>query len=173
MTRSGMPRHSAWRRARGGSRRRQWDVLLAIGLGSGLGSAARYGVAQAFDSPVGGFPWATFFANVSGSLVLGLLMVYLVEVRSPSRYPRPFLGVGLVGGYTTFSTYMVETHSALRSWNFSQAGLYVLASLVAGLAAVWTGIVLARWCARRPPRHRTGEGGAPDETSGSSQEGSP
>src|SRR6185295_14847300 len=89
-------------------RHRTWDVLAVVAAGGGLGSAARYGLARALPSPATGFPWATFLTNVTGCLLLGVLMVYVLEVWPPRRYVRPFLGVGFLGGYTTFSTYTVE-----------------------------------------------------------------
>jgi CrcB protein len=133
-------------------RDRQWDVLAVVSLGGGLGSVARYGLARAWPTPAGGFPWATFATNAVGSLALGLLMVYVVEVWPPARYRRPFLGVGIIGGFTTFSTWMNETRGLLATGRFALADAYALTSLVAGLAAVWTGIALARWWSGRPVR---------------------
>ena len=78
--------------------------LAAIAVGGGIGSVARYLLSAAF--PAGhGFPWAIFAVNVSGCFFLGVLMVYLLEVWPPRRLLRPFLAVGLLGGYTTYSTY--------------------------------------------------------------------
>ncbi|MFJ6213245.1 fluoride efflux transporter FluC [Streptomyces sp. NPDC092296] len=140
------------------ARHRQWDVLAAIAVGGGLGSSARYGLARAWPTPAGGFPWATFATNVSGSFALGLLMVYVLDVWPPSRYVRPFLGVGVIGGFTTFSTYVVEMRGLLAAGHWSLTDAYALSSLLAGLAAVWTGIVVARMASglpvRRGPRRR-------------------
>lgn len=133
-------------------RPRQWDVLAVIALGGGLGSTARYGLAQAWPTTPGTFPWATFTTNVSGSLLLGLLMVHVLEIWPPSRYLRPFLGVGILGGFTTFSTYTVEVRGLLAGGRVSLADAYALSSLVAGLAAVWTGMALARLLGRLPVR---------------------
>ena len=133
-------------------RPREWDVVGVIALGGGLGSVARYGLARAWPTPANGFPWATFGTNVLGSLALGLLMVYVIEVWPPKRYRRPFIGVGIIGGFTTFSTFMSETRGLLATHHFARADAYALTSLVAGLAAVWTGIALARVAARKPVR---------------------
>jgi len=133
-------------------RPREWDVVAVIAVGGGLGSVARYGIARAWPTPVDGFPWATFTTNVLGSLALGLLMVCVIEVWPPARYRRPFLGVGVIGGFTTFSTYMSETRGLLATHHFARADAYALTSLLAGLAAVWTGIALARVAVRKPVR---------------------
>ncbi|MGA5702537.1 fluoride efflux transporter FluC [Peterkaempfera bronchialis] len=134
------------------ARRRQWDILAAIAVGGGIGSVARYGLAQAWPTPPGGFPWATFATNVSGSFLLGLLMVYVLDVWPPTRYARPFLGVGVLGGFTTFSTYTVELRGLLAAGHWSLTDAYALTSLIAGLGAVWTGIAAARRAARLPVR---------------------
>ena len=103
----------ATRRPRGASGPGAAD-LAAIAAGGGLGSVARYLLSQAF--PAGhGFPWAIFAVNVSGCFLLGLLMIYLLEVWPPRRYLRPFLAVGLIGGYTTFSTYAAAVMTLLTS----------------------------------------------------------
>jgi CrcB protein len=120
------------------------DVLAVVALGGGLGSVARYGLARLWPTAAGGFPWATLLTNVLGCLALGALMVCVLEVWPPSRYRRPFLGVGVIGGFTTFSTYVVETRGLLSAQNPALAAAYALAGLTAGLAAVWVGTALAR-----------------------------
>ena len=152
------PERKARRGGGAGGRPRQWDVLAVIAVGGGLGSTVRYGLAEALPTPAAGFPWATFAANVSGCFLLGLLMVFVLEIWPPSRYLRPFLGVGVLGGFTTFSTYTVELRGMLAAHHWSTADAYALSSLVAGLGAVWTGIVAARLAGglpvRRGPRRR-------------------
>ncbi|MEV1199548.1 fluoride efflux transporter CrcB [Microbispora rosea] len=136
------------------ARARTWDILAVIAIGGGAGAVARYLVGQAFPAPPTGFPWGTFLVNVSGCFALGLLMVFVLDVWPPRRYVRPFLGVGVLGGFTTFSTFSVEIvdRSSLGAWPV--AGAYAAASLVAGLVAVWCGIVLARALAGLPVRRR-------------------
>ena len=75
-----------------------WDILLAIAAGGALGGAARFGLNSLWPTSPGGFPWSTFVENVTGALLLGVLVVFLVDVWRPRRYVRPFLGVGLLGG---------------------------------------------------------------------------
>src|SRR6266545_2530011 len=120
------------------------DVLAVIAAGGALGAPARYGLAQLILVPAGGFPWATFWTNVSGSLVLGLVLVLVIERFPPTRYARPFFAVGFLGAYTTFSTFAVETDVLLKDGHATTAVACALGSLVAGLGAVWCGIVLGR-----------------------------
>lgn len=123
---------------------RRWDIALAIAAGGAVGGSMRYGVNLLVDTPDGGFPWATFVENVLGCLLLGALMVYLVDVWRPQRYLRPFLGVGVLGGFTTFSTYTNETRELLLDGEVLLAFLYVGGTVVVGLLATWTGLHVAR-----------------------------
>ncbi|GAB3163347.1 fluoride efflux transporter CrcB [Microbispora hainanensis] len=136
------------------ARGRTWDILAVIAVGGGAGAVARYLVGQAFPAPPTGFPWGTFLANVSGCFAIAVLMVFVLDVWPPSRYVRPFLGVGVLGGFTTFSTFSVEIVDRVSHGAWPVAGAYAAASLVAGLVAVWGGIVLARALAGLPVRRR-------------------
>jgi CrcB protein len=134
------------RRSPGGSEPGVAD-LAAIAAGGGLGSLARYLLSQAF--PAGhGFPWAIFAVNVSGCLLLGALMVYLLDVWPPRRFLRPFLAIGLIGGYTTFSTYAAGVMTLLTGGAPATAVAYALTSILAALVAVWAGMKAARAAAR-------------------------
>src|SRR4051794_22770193 len=82
-----------------------WPVLGAISAGGACGALARYAVAEAWPHAAGGFPVSTLLVNVSGCLLIGVLMVVVTEVAPERRLLRPFAGVGVLGGYTTFSTY--------------------------------------------------------------------
>jgi len=125
--------------------------LAAIAVGGGIGSVARYLLSAAF--PAGhGFPWAIFGVNVSGCFCLGVLIVYLLEVWPPRRLLRPFLAIGLIGGYTTFSTYAAGVMTLLTGRAFALADAYALSSVLASLAAVWCGMKAARAMARMPAR---------------------
>jgi fluoride exporter len=125
--------------------------LAAVAIGGGIGSLARYLFSAAF--PAGhGFPWAVFAVNVSGCFCLGLLMVYLLEVWPPRRILRPFLAIGLLGGYTTFSTYAGGVMTLLTAHAWALADSYALTSILAALVAVWCGMKAARTAARLPAR---------------------
>ena len=120
-------------------------VLATIALGGALGAAARYGVAQAV--PVHGavgFPWATFWTNVSGSLALGAILTLVLERFPPTRYLRPFLATGFLGAFTTYSTFAVETDLLAVHGAIVRAVTYAIGSLIAGFVAVWIGMVGAR-----------------------------
>jgi len=140
------------------ARRRRWrrwlgqrvPILVAIALGGVLGGCARYGVDLLVPVSTG-FPWATFAVNVTGAACLGLLLVLVLEVWRPTRYMRPFLGVGLLGSLTTFSTWMVETDRLVASGAPLVATAYLLASLAAGLAATVLGMTTGRLVVRRDP----------------------
>jgi fluoride exporter len=82
--------------------------------------------------------------NVSGCLLIGLLMVSIVDVRRPHRLIRPFLGVGLLGGYTTFSTYAMETQRLIQAGDPHVAFAYFGGTVVGALVAVQVGVLLAR-----------------------------
>lgn len=148
--------------------RRRGDILAVIAGGGAVGSLARWGLTQLLPHRSGTLPWATFIANVTGCYLLGVLMVFVIDVWPPSRYVRPFLGVGVLGGYTTFSTYMLDARALLVAHRTATAGAYVFGSLAAGLAAVWLGVSGARFAVRLARRRtvpsRTGRG-----RSGSSQ----
>jgi len=121
--------------------------LAAIAAGAALGGPARYGVAQLIHGAKNGFPWATFGTNISGSLVLGFLLVLVVERFPPTRYVRPFFATGFLGAYTTFSTFAVETDLLVKSGHFLTAAVYAAGSLAAGLGAAWAGTRLGRLAA--------------------------
>lgn len=119
-------------------------VLGAISLGGGLGALARYGLATALPTPPGHFPWATFITNVSGCFLIGVLMVLVTEVWAAHRLVRPFVGVGVLGGFTTYSTYAVEIHGLLRPGTVGVAFLYLAGTLVCAMLAVLTGARVTR-----------------------------
>lgn len=123
---------------------RSLRLLLTIAVGGAIGSLARWGLAQWWPVGPGSFPWATFSANVLGGFLLGVLVVVIVEVWPNQRYVRPFLGVGVLGGFTTFSAYALDARTLAAQGFAGTAVLYVAATLVAGLLAVFCGLTLTR-----------------------------
>jgi CrcB protein len=130
--------------------RAPWTTLGAISLGGACGALARYGVAEAFGHPPGAFAWATLVVNVTGCLLIGALMVAITEVRDAHPLARPFMGVGVLGGYTTFSTYVVDAQRAVEAGAATTALVYLAVTPLCALAAVFAGVRLTRLAARRP-----------------------
>ncbi len=116
-----------------------WPVLGVVAAGGAVGAVARYGIGVAFPTGPAGFPWATFGVNVSGCLLIGVLMVLVAEVWPSRRLLRPFLGTGLLGGYTTFSTYAVDIQHLLAGGAARTALAYLAGTLLAALVAVYAG----------------------------------
>lgn len=119
-------------------------VLGAISIGGMAGALGRYGIGLAIPHTSSGFPTGTLIINVAGSLLLGALMVALGQLSDPHPLIRPFLGVGILGGFTTFSTYVVDAQQLIVHHEAGLAILYLASTLVLGLAAVAVGAVLAR-----------------------------
>ncbi|MEV4536134.1 CrcB family protein [Asanoa sp. NPDC049518] len=121
-----------------------WPVVVSVSAGGALGALARYGIGHVWPTPPGSFPWATFVINVTGCLLIGALMVLVTEIFTRQRLLRPFLGVGVLGGYTTFSTYSVEIRNLIVAGAPGTAAAYLLATLAAALVAVFAGMTVAR-----------------------------
>lgn len=132
------------------------DVVAVVAVGGALGSLARWGVGHALPSSPGAFAWSTFTVNVTGCFLIGVLMVLVIEVWSPSRYVRPFLGIGVLGGFTTFSTAMLDTRATVAAGHPALAAAYLFGSLFAGLLAVWLALVLTRGALVLPRALRRG-----------------
>ena len=131
-----------------------WLVPAVISAGGVAGALARYGLTEAFPSTAAGFAWATFGINVSGCLLIGVLMVLLTDVWPTRRLLRPFLGTGVLGGYTTFSTYILDIQHLLAADAARTALAYLAGTLLAALAAVYAGLTLTRWAVARIHHHR-------------------
>ena len=127
-----------------GGRRSDGRVIAAIAVGGALGAPARYGVAQVVHVGAHGFPWATFWTNVSGSFALGVVLALVLERFPPTRYVRPLVATGILGAYTTYSTFAVETDLLVKDGHAATGLAYAAASLVTGLVAIWAGLVCAR-----------------------------
>jgi len=115
-------------------------AVASIALGGGLGSIARYGMSRAWPPAYERVPWSTLTINVVGSLLLGMLVVAVTEIWRPHRLIRPFIGTGVLGGFTTFSTFAVE----VRGLGSAPAASYVVLSVIGGLAAAFAGMTLIR-----------------------------
>lgn len=127
----------------------QGGALGVVAVGGALGALARHGVGVAVPSAPGAIPWSTFAVNVTGCLLIGALVVVVTEWRPAHPLLRPFLGTGVLGGYTTFSTYSVEVLQLAQAGHRAAAGGYLVGTLVAAVAATWLGARLARAVPRR------------------------
>ncbi len=132
-----------------GRRRVALDVLAAVAAGGALGAPARYEMARLIHVAKDSFPWATWWTNISGSLLLGFTLVLIVDRFPPSRYLRAFFAIGFIGAYTTFSTYMVESSLLIKDGHAPLGVVYVVTSALAGFAAVWIGMMAGRLTASR------------------------
>ncbi|MEU6058881.1 CrcB family protein [Streptomyces sp. NPDC047097] len=141
---------------RTGGRREEVATLAVIAVGGALGACARYGATLLWPTEPGAFPWTTFAVNVTGCAAMGVLMGLLTVRTATHRLVRPFLGTGMLGGYTTFSTYTVEGNHLLGGDPGPGLGLlYLAATPAAALLAVWGAAVLTRRAATpRPHRLR-------------------
>lgn len=120
-------------------------ILAAIGVGGGIGSIARYGIGQLDPATIDGLPAATLAINVSGSLLLGLLIGAIAAATAAGRRPgllRPFLGTGVLGGYTTFSTFAVQTNHLPATTAIAYVVLSVLGGLLAAALGARAGATL-------------------------------
>lgn len=118
--------------------------LAAIFAGGCLGALIRAALEQGLPTPTGSWPWATFAVNLAGAALLGYLITRLQERLPPSLYSRAFLGTGVCGALTTFSTFMVELWAMLEGGHVALAAAYAGASLGGGLAAVFLATKLVR-----------------------------
>ncbi len=128
-------------------------TVLIVGLGSAIGGMARYGCSLWLARLLGGtFPWGTLFVNVTGSYIIGLFFALTSSggrlLVSPDW--RIFVTVGVCGGYTTFSSFSLQTLALLRDGEWIQGSLNAVGSLVFCLAAVWLGTVCAAALNHRP-----------------------
>jgi len=134
------------------------DVLAVIALGGAVGALARYGVGRLQPHAPDQFPWATLEINAVGCVLIGVLMVVITELTTPHRLARPFLGVGVLGGFTTFSTYAVDIQQLLMRQRPGLALAYLSSTVFAALAGVWLGVTATRLAARGGRRLGRGAG---------------
>ena len=117
--------------------------FLIVAAGGALGAMARYGLGRML--PATGWPWPTLTANVAGGLLMGLLAGWLAfRAGAHGETVRLFAAVGLLGGFTTFSAFSLETALMIERRDFATAGLYVAASVVLSVAALFAGLTIAR-----------------------------
>lgn len=120
-------------------------TMLLIALGAALGANARYLLSNWVAARWGtGFPYGTLLINVLGSLGIGIVLGLLAARPGSSPVWQPLLVTGFLGGFTTFSTFSIETYRLISSGQQIQAALYVISSVILGLLAVFAGMWLAK-----------------------------
>ena len=118
--------------------------LAAVFAGGAIGTLTRAGLETLAATEPGRWPWPTFIVNIVGAFLLGHFVTRLLERLPTSSYRRPLLGTGLCGGLTTFSTMQVETVTMLEHHHYGLAVGYTVASITAGLLAVFVATALTR-----------------------------
>jgi CrcB protein len=119
-------------------------TVLAVALAGALGALARWGIGEWFGHRFPTFPWGTMVINVSGSFILGVMFAVLVERNVGSTTLRLALMTGLLGAYTTFSTFSLETFRLFEDGATGSALANIGFSVVLGLLAVWLGVAAGR-----------------------------
>lgn len=121
------------------------NKIMAVAIGGALGSVLRYGLSSWVHNFMGrGFPYGTLVVNVLGCLAMGILFVLFVERTSENALWRAGLMVGVLGGFTTFSAFSIETFNLLEQGAMAKAMGNMAASLILCIGATWLGVVLAR-----------------------------
>ena len=120
------------------------NAYLLVALGGAIGSVFRYGIGQLFSTKAtSAFPWATLLINLLGCFLIGLFLGVLERYQFDSHNSfRTFFIVGLCGGFTTFSSFSSETLGLFLSSQYIQAIIYILTSILLGLALTWLGYSL-------------------------------
>lgn len=119
-------------------------ALVVVALGGVVGSVGRYAVGLLLPYAADAFPWATLTVNVSGAFAVGLLVAFLVDRPGTHRLARPFLGVGVLGGWTTFSALAVDVVNLGAADEAQLALAYVAATFVVGTLAVGAGAAVGQ-----------------------------
>lgn len=119
--------------------------ILAIAAGGALGSVLRFWMSGWVSGVFGrGFPYGTLMVNVSGSLLMGFLYVLLVDKFHASAEWRAVLLIGLLGGFTTFSSFSMETFNLIEAGEVTKALMNIVLSVTVCLAATWIGVLVGR-----------------------------
>ena len=133
-----------------------WKLVkfaLLVGAGASFGTFVRASLSLAFPHPADGWPWATFLINLAGSFILGLLLESLVLSGTDTGWRRTIrllCGTGVLGGFTTYSTYVLEVEKLTQAGEPLLGVLYALGSLLLGLVAAGAGIAAAAAVGKRP-----------------------
>lgn len=118
---------------------------IAIAIGGATGAVLRFWVSNAVHSVSGtGFPYGTLVVNVVGSLLMGFIYILLLERVADAVVWRSFLLIGILGAFTTFSTFSIETLNLIQSGEYVKSLANVLVSVLACLLAAWSGVIIGK-----------------------------
>jgi len=119
--------------------------IVSIAIGGATGALLRFWMSSGIHSFLGrGFPYGTLVVNVSGSFVMGFLYVFILEKMEINTEWQAALMIGLLGAFTTFSTFSIETMNLIEAGDISKAGLNIILSVSLCLIGCWMGMVLGR-----------------------------
>ena len=119
-------------------------TVFAVGVGGGLGALARYYIAGWVQPAGAAFNWGIFVVNITGGLLMGMIVEASALKLNLSPELRSFLTVGILGGYTTFSTFSLDSVLLLQRGEYAQAGFYVIGSVVLSILALFAGLWIVR-----------------------------
>lgn len=118
--------------------------ILYVMTGGAIGAAMRYGLSRAIPASAGGWPWPTFIANICGGFLMGVLAAWLWRSGSQSESLQLFVGVGILGGFTTFSAFSLEMADMVQRGHMGTAAGYAAASVLLALGATFAGMTAAK-----------------------------
>ena len=119
--------------------------LISIAIGGAVGALCRFGMSNGVHALVGrGFPYGTLSVNLLGSIIMGTAYVMMIERMDISPEWRAGIIIGLLGGFTTFSAFSIETLNLLESGESLKAGLNILLSVTLCISGCWLGMILGR-----------------------------
>ena len=119
-------------------------MAVAVGVGGGIGTLARYYIAGWIQAAGSAFPWGIFVVNITGGLLMGIIVEASALKLNLSPELRAFLTVGVLGGYTTFSTFSLDSVLLLQKGEYAQAAFYVIGSVVLSILALFAGLWIVR-----------------------------
>lgn len=120
------------------------NSIFLVMSGGAIGAGLRYGITRALPVSPGGWPWPTFAANVVGGLAMGVLAAWLLRGDNSAEPLRLFIGVGVLGGFTTFSAFSLEMAQMVQRGEMGMAAAYAFASVLLALGALFAGMTAAK-----------------------------
>ena len=120
------------------------NPIILVMSGGAIGAALRYGLSRALPISAAGWPWPTFAANVAGGLCMGVLAMWVMRGDNSAEPLRLFLGVGVLGGFTTFSAFSLEMAQMVQRGQMGMAAIYAIMSVILALGAIFAGMAITK-----------------------------